>query len=454
MMTLHPRFALALLVSLVCGLAPPLKLFALEVAFEADHRLPLCQLRVVIAKNGVSDPVGKFGKVNLMGQLLLRGTQGYSKKELTVALEQIGATLEVSTGLEAIAFHGTVISSHLADYLALLKKVMTQPTFPVSELEKLKNEAISEIKEQQGNDGWLAAQKFNEVLFAHHPYGQPTLGKIPDLKTLTRQDMLESYRQLLHPEGLYVLGVGDADPAVIEAWSQTLNLPLAEARQAVSLPPAPEAPKKQQVVFVDKPERSQTQINIGQIGPLMSDPNYFPLYLGNHVFGGGSFAAILMNEIRVKRGWSYGASSHFSFAKQPRSWQAHLFPAAKNTTAALLMTLKLIGELKTHGISESQFLFAQKSLVNKSAFLTNTPKKRIANLFLEKTLNLKPGMVSQTAEQLSRLTLEQVNQALKDFLKPEALTVVILGTAKPLLQSVSQALAVPVEQIRVIPYTE
>jgi zinc protease len=184
----------------------------------------------------------------------------------------------------------------------------------------------------------------------------------------------------------------------------------------------------------------------------MTDPNYFKLYVGNHALGGHSFSSILMQEIRVKRGWSYGANSAFRFGLQPRSWLVHLFPAAKDTPDALAYTLKIMEDIKKDGISADRFEFAKKSLMNSSGFMYNTPSKRVENTLLEKTLNLPKGFMKSHAEQVAALNLNEVNQALKNFVKPENLTITVVGTAKNLRAPLAKAAGLTETMIEVEPY--
>ena len=218
--------------------------------------------------------------------------------------------------------------------------------------------------------------------------------------------------------------------------------------------PPPENGAERRLLIVDKPDRTQTQIYLGQVGVRMTDSSFFPLYLGNYAFGGNTFSARLMVEIRVKRGWSYGATSAFRFGTQPRSWSAHLFPASKDAPNALTETLKLVDDLRINGITQDEFAFAQRSLVNSSGFMYNTPQKRVENKLLERTLNLPDGFMISYGPELSKLTLSQVNSALKDFIQPGKVAIEVLGTAKDLKGPISQAAGVSPAQVVVQPYTE
>jgi zinc protease len=340
--------------------------------------------------------------------------------------------------------------------MALVQELVTQPSFPASEINKLKSEIVSAILEGQGRDAGLGGQKFTRFLFKGHPYGNEIMGTIKDIKKLTREQISRHYERALRNSSLLVVGAGDAPMAGVQAWASKLAQARPDDAKYPAFPTAaaPAESATRRVQIVDKPERTQTQINFGQIGVRMTHPDFFPLYLGNYSFGGGSFSARLMVEVRVKRGWSYGANSYFRHGLQPRSWQVHLFPAEKDTPAALALTLAMVEDLANKGITSAEFEFAQQSLVNSAGFTFNTPVKRVENKLLERTLNLPDGFMRTFGPEVQKLRLDQVNTALKQFLKPGQLVVSVLGTAKNLKAPIAQAAGVKTEEVEVVPYTE
>ncbi len=418
---------------------------AADFSFERDPGLPVVNINVAFKVGAVADPTGKSGLTNFMGEMLLRGTKKHSKKKIELALDQMGAVLAFETRAESIILRGSVLSSQLEPYLSLLTEIITQPSFPPAEIEKLRSEISAGIQEELGHDGALGSRGFARYLFGGHPYGNPILGRIPDLKSLKQKDISQHYEKLIREPLLLVVGSGDAAESQIRQWTQSLGQTLAArvTQQTVSdthwtvASPLPAEHKR--LLIIDKPDRTQTQINLGQIGVKMTDPDYFKLYLGNHAVGGHSFSSILMQEIRVKRGWSYGANSAFRFGLQPRSWLVHLFPAAKDTPAALAYTLQILADLKANGITSDQFEFAKKSLINSAGFMYNTPSKRVENTLLEKTLSLPTGLMRSHAEKIASLKLVDVNTALKSFIQPDHLTIAVVGTAKDLKAPLAKA---------------
>ena len=185
----------------------------------------------------------------------------------------------------------------------------------------------------------------------------------------------------------------------------------------------------------------------------MTHPDFFPLHVANYAFGGPSFSATLMMEIREKRGWSYGASSGFRFGLEPRLWSLYLFPAEKDTAPALEYSLKLLQDLKEKGLKPEDFEFAKRSMINSVGFMYSTPSKRVENKLLEKTLNLPDGFMKSFGEQIQKVQLSEVNTALKNFIQPDRVTISVLCTAKDLKDSLTKAAGVTPDHVQVAPYT-
>jgi zinc protease len=388
-----------------------------------------------------------------MGEMLLRGTRTKTKEQIDLALDQMGAQLAVETRSEAVILRGSVLAAQLDAFLALLGEIITQPSFPEGEIRKLRAEITSGLLEEQGTDSRLLSRKFTNFLFRGHPYGKPILGTIKDVANLNRPKVLGHYDLLVRDVNLLIVGSGDAEVSKIEQWSATL----ASARpggEAIPIVAKPENSDGRRLLLVDKPDRTQTQIRTGQIGVQLTDSNYFPLYLGNHAFGGGSFSARMMVEVRVKRGWSYGAYSSFRHGRQPRSWEYYIFPATKDTPAALEFTLKMLEDLKEKGVTDAEFEIAKTSLINSDGFRYNTPEKRVENTLLEKTLDLPQGFMTTYAKNLSKLSVSDVNRALRDFVRPDRVSIAVLGTAKDLKLKLAKAAGIDESKIEVVPYTQ
>jgi zinc protease len=451
---------------------------AMEVSFEQDSSLPVVYLNVAVKAGAVTDPKGQSGLTNFLGEMLLRGTKTRTKEQIDLALDQMGAKLEVEVRAEALIVRGAVLKAQLAPFLALMGEILTQPSFNQKEIKKLKSEIISELEEEMGHDPSLASRNFTQFLFRDHPYGKPILGTQKDIRALNLKRIQAHYEKIFRDSLLLVVGSGDATPEEVKAWADTLVGPQSSIGQnsastkpsestEVSSPNSAESSTEKSEIFrvlppsnsphrrlliVDK-DVTQTQINGGQIGIRMTDPRFFPLYLANHAFGGGSFSARLMKEIRVAKGWSYGASSNFRHGLQPRSWMFHLFPKLSDTVNALAYTIKMVEDLQKNGITADEFDFAKRSLVNSAGFMYDTSKKRVENKLLERTLELPDGFMKTYGPELEKVQLVDVNSDLSDYLQPDKMAISVLGPADKLKADLAKATGVAESAIVVWPYT-
>lgn len=427
---------------------------AIEVEFERDPSLPLVYLNVAVKTGTVTDPEGLSGISSFMANMLRRGTQSRTKEQIDLALDQMGGSLAVETRAEAVILRGAVLAKQLGPYLDLVKDIVTQPSFPEHEIRKLKGETVSEIIQELGSDSKLGRRAFERFLFSGHPYGKPISGTTKAVESFTREQIQSHYDRLFRDPLLLVVGSGDADPSRIREFARALGAARQGGSAKLANIPAPPVAEKRRLLLVDKPDRTQTQINIGQVGVTMTDPEFFPLYLANHAFGGGSFSARLMVEIRVKRGWSYGAYSYFRHGRKPRSWQMYTFPATSYTPEALTELFKLLERFRQDGVTAEEFDFAKTSLVNSSGFMFNTPAKRVDNALLEKTLDLPEGFMETYGKEVSRLTIEQVNRAAKKYFDSSRATTVVVATVTPeLKKKLAEATQVPAAEVKVEPYT-
>ena len=440
-----------LIIAILTSVALISSAHAVETSFEADASLPLVNLDVVVKGGSVNDPVGQSGISSFAAEMLLRGTRLRNKEQLNEALDQIGATLGVEVRAEAVIFHGAVVSDQLVPFLGLLEEVITQPAFGDDEIRKLKNESISNILNELGSDQSLASRFFQKQLFGKHPYGSPVNGTKKDVERFTKKQILAQYDLLFQANRMIVIGSGLADQKAISDFSDRLETKRpGSGTQSRLTTPVFSGQKRLQIV--DKPDRTQTQIYIGLPGVKMNDSHFFGLHLANIVFGGGSFQARLMSEVRAKRGWAYGAYSNYRFGTQPRSWTAYTFPATKDTAPAIGLVLKMMDDFKTKGVTPEEFEFNKTSQLKSIPFSYNTPRKRIDNAILERTLDLPTGYMKSFGPEIEKLTLADVNAAAASFYDTSKVAITVLGTSAKIKDDVAAAAGMKPEQAQVIDY--
>jgi zinc protease len=439
--------------SLIFGAAAqPISVPAAEVYFERSDLLPLVYVTVAFRGGSSQDPSGKSGVSDIAAKLLLRGTKQKTKQQINLALDQMGANLAVETRAEFSALRGNVLAENLPAFLKLLEEVIAQPSFSASEFEKLKREQISSVSDDLSSDRNLVRLRFNQLFFGQHPYSRPSPGRLKDLQALTLQDVKAHYTRMVHPDRMLVLGTGDAQSDALESFDRSIRRYPWPETKIQPVPAFEGSPKTLKVVLIDKPERTQTHILIGQSGIPFNSPDLDALQIANFAFGGGSFQSRLLVELRVKRGWTYGAGSGFKFGSQPHSWTMMFFPKNGDTPPGVVEALKLIREFKEQGITAAEFDFAKQSMMNSAGFNFDTPAKRMENTLNERLFGLPTGYYRDFAKRLSGITLDQVNQAVKNFIQPDRMLVAIVATSSISKEPIATALKMPSSSIEVVDF--
>jgi zinc protease len=425
---------------------------AAEFYFEKDPSLPLVYVTAAFHGGSTQDPDLRSGTTDLMGKLMLRGTKEKTKSQIDLALDQMGGAIEFETRAEFIAFRGMVLSENLPAYLSLLSEIITAPSFRAKELEKLKKEQVSQLLDELNQDRSLVRLRFDETFFRGHPYSKPNSGKIKDIQNLGVNDLQKQYQKLINSSNLVLLGAGDADRSGFDSFVAGIQKSRAGSGSIAPLPEFGNIPEKLRVVIFDKPERTQTQVLIGQKGVTFNTPDLDALQIANHAFGGGGFQARLMIELRVKRGWTYGAGSNFKLGSTPHSWKVGFFPKNADTPAAIHEALKMIEDLKRNGVTAAEFDSAKKSIVNSSGFSYNTPQKRLENRLTEVIFGLPEGYFTGYADRISKISREQVNSALQRFIEPDHMMVGLVASGSVSRSAIAKELGIPESRIEIQNY--
>jgi zinc protease len=295
------------------------------------------------------------------------------------------------------------------------------------ELERLKRETLAELTEILDSDQQLAQRWFLRSLFLGHPYGRTVIGTEKTLQAITAADVRRCYERHFTRSNLIFSFAGALDATRVERASRRIWEGLPPGDAPVPAPPEPVAPKGRRLVFVDKPERTQTQILIGGLGAHPSDDDYFPLLVANTVFG-GTFTARLTQEVRAKRGWSYGAYSSLGYDRRRQAFSMWTFPKADDAAPCMALELSMLEDFWRAGITQDELDWAKRYLAQSQAFSCDTAAKRLGLELDELTSDLPKGHYARYVTSIRDVTLAEANRAIQARLSLEDLTIVVVGT--------------------------
>jgi zinc protease len=304
------------------GPAPALKLPAIQkqtlsnglnVWIVEHHEVPLAQINVIVRSGSAADPIGKFGVGSLTAAMLDEGAGSRSALDLADALEFLGANLTTASSFDYSAIRMSVPVAKLGDALPLMADVTLRPSFPDTELERLRKERLTGLLQARDNPAALIQLAFPRIVYGPtHRYGTSANGLPPAIESVSVADLRAFYTAHFRPDNATLLVVGDVTLAgmlpqlekTFGGWKSAGMAPL-----VAEVPNAPQL-KSRQIYIVDKPESAQSQIRIGWVGVPRSTPDYAALQVLNTILG-GSFTSRLNDNLRERNGYSYGASSIF-----------------------------------------------------------------------------------------------------------------------------------------------
>ena len=406
-----------------------------KLFLEPSNVLPLLSIVVAFRTGSAHDPQGKEGLSRVTARMLRRGSDGLDAMETERAIDRLGGEISFEVAVSSTAVGAQVLARNATPFVDLLAKVIAKPTFDEGELARLLRETRAELLESLDNDRGLADRFFRKKLFGAHGYGRTARGTAASIAALDRDAVVAHHRKHYVRENALVAMSGDVDPALAEKLARTIVDALPHGAAPPEVLDDPKPLEGRQLVFVDKPDRTQTQILIGSLGTTAHDPDHVPFVVANNIFG-GTFTSRLTREVRGKRGWSYGASSRLGVDRKRHSFAMWTFPASTDAAACIALEISLLEKLLESGVTDREVKFMQRYITRSWAFEIDTAQKRVHQALDVEILGLPADYYDKYLEHVANVTAESANAALRARLDAKNLLVTVVGTASTTLDAV------------------
>ena len=399
----------------------------MTVHVEASPAIPLVGFSIAFAVGGAHDPDGKEGLARAMMRMLRRGGDGLTGKGIEDAVDKLGGEIGADASMSAVTMSGEVLARNATAFFELVGRLLSRPAFDEAELSKLVRESQAELIEARDNDRGLASRALRRTVFQGHPYARRVAGSIASLGTIGRADVVAFHQQHLNKSNAWITVYGDVDDARGRELAARLIAGLPDGAPTPDPVPEPVRRPGRELVFVDKPERTQAQLYIGTLGTRGDDADHHALIVANTAFG-GTFTARLMNEIRSKRGWSYGASSRLSLDRHREGYSMWTAPGEADAAPCLSLQLTMFEELLAEGLTADEVEFAKTYLSRSHVFEIDTAEKRAHRELDAGVLSLPAGYHAGYLERIAAVTVDSANAALRARLSADDLVVAVVGT--------------------------
>jgi zinc protease len=421
----------------------------LQVVAVLHHEQPSVTVRLLVRAGAAEDPDGKAGVASLVGSLLDQGTTSRSAAAIADTIDYVGGALGTGGGTDLSFINALVMKDSLALALDLVSDIARNPAFAPEEIERQRGQILSSLKVSYQDPDYVASSVADRLIYGFHPYGIPAVGTPESLGRITRDDLVEFHRRWFTPNNSILAIVGDLTAE--EAFKGAERAFGGWPRRDVPASRADEPPAAtKRVVLVDRPNAVQTEIRVGQIGIPRKHRDFMALNLAVKVLGGEG-ANRLQNVLRSERGLTYGASADLDAFKRTGDIIADTDTRSETTGDALKVVLDEFARLQRETVSDRELDGVQNYLTGSFPLTIETPDAIAVQVLNTLSYELDISELETYRDQVNAVTVDDVQRVAKAFLRPERLSIVLVGDARKV---VPQLHAIGVRNFEQIPLSE
>jgi predicted Zn-dependent peptidase len=420
-------------------IAPPARTVlknGLTVLVAERRSIPLVHFRILVKAGAAADPAGKEGTAALCARLLKRGTRSRPARQFAEEVEFVGGAVEAEAHIEQILISGEFASRDAEIAFNLLSDMMLNAAFVDGELQKEKRQQIAALVGRRDDAERVADEAFDGWLFGTHPYGRPVDGTEASVAAIGRADVAAFYETRVVPNNAVLAIVGDIDAASAAQKAERYFGPWKRRAVADARPADPVPVKGRRVLLIDKPDATQAQIRLGNVGLRRSDPEYIPALVGNTVLGSG-FTSLLVEEVRVKRGLTYGIGSALEARRAPGSVAISTFTRNEAVLETIGAVLDQVRRLREGAVPAEAFERARSYLAGRYPLQIESPEGLAAALLLIEFHGLEPDTLNQYPRKVRAAGSDAVRKAAQKFLPLDDLAIVVVGPASLLKEDLA-----------------
>jgi len=396
--------------------------------------LPMVDIEVSIDAGDRYDPAGKSGLADMAAGLMNYGVKGdkgiLTEAQIADEIADLGANIGLSVGGErAILRIRSLSRKDLRDRAVKLAAAMlSTPTYDAKIVEREKQRTITSLQEAETKPEYVLERRFKKSVYGNYP-----LADSPSVKSVSAvsvSDLKQFHQQFYRGDRMIVSIVGDVDRAQANEIVQALLKQIPPSGQIIAKLPelqrSPVEPLTQREIQIPF-DSQQAHIAMGMTAIARSNPDYFPLLVGNYILGGGGFVSRLMSEVREKRGLAYSVFSYFAPGKDNGIFQAGLQTKNDQASQALEVMSSTIAQFIADGPTPSELVAAKANLVNGYPLRIDNNRKLLDNISSIAWNDLPLDTMDVWTKQVEAVTLEQVKAAFQKHLAMDRMKIVVLG---------------------------
>lgn len=402
-----------------------------------DHSIPFTALTLMFKGGASLDAPDKRGAINLMTALLEEGAGEMNSVQFAEAAEALATSARFNVSDDALVVSTRALTENRDQAAELLRQALTEPRFDPDAVERVRAQVQSVIRSEATDPESIAAKELARQAWGAHPYATSTNGTAESVGALSRDDLIDAKNRILARDRVVVAASGDIDAKELGLLIDKVLGGLPETGSA-PLPDPAVLGLTGGVTVIDW-DSPQTVVTFAQPGLPMSDPDYFAAVIADHILGGGGFSSRLMDEIREKRGLTYGVGTGLANGVYGETWQGGMASANEKVAEAVGLIRQEWDRFAEGGVTDKELTDAKTYLTGEYPLRFDGNGKIASLLAGMQLIGLPADYVNTRNARVEAVTAQDVQRVAQRLLHADQIRFVLVGRPQGITGDTSAA---------------
>jgi len=395
----------------------------LQILWVPDTSLPYVSLQLMLRSGSAQDPKGKEGLASFTGGMLERGSFRRTALKISEEFEQIGSSFSADVGSDYTILSSSSLSFHKETVLKLFSDILFKPTFPLGEIEKLRKVILGGIQKIADRPEDFTEFLMPRFIFGSHPYGHESIGFPKSIRSFKKTDLQKFYAMAYTPDNAMMAVVGQYDDAYKAELIKTFSAWKKKTSVTPALPDFP-AWKGTELLLVNRSDLNQAQIQIGFKGVPRNINEFLELRAGIKILG-ESFGSRLFEEIRVKRGLTYGINAWFDPRQIAGPMGIYTFTRVDKIAETVGETLNTYRLFVKDGVTSGEVAEVKALMRGQFPRTFETAEGLARQLLILNRYGISTDYLTNYMVNLDAISKKSVNETIKRYFDPENLKILV-----------------------------
>lgn len=389
---------------------------------------PTVAIRFRLEAGAALDPAGKHGLAAFTARTLTRGTSSMTFEAFNETTDSLGASVSVDPGRTFVEVHVRSLREDVPALLDLVADILRHPTFPVEEVDKVRQEISASLREQDNDTRSVSDRLVRTMIYPEgHPYRHRTFGEQESLATISRDDLVAFHKQHYGPRVMTIAVVGGIDS--FQAFIGDVERRFADWESDATRPTPPPAPTLPTSATETKgiPGKSQADVAIGMPTLSRLSPDYYPLEMGNLILGRLGLMGRLGENVRDKQGLAYYAYSSIESGRQASIWIARAGVDPSNVERTRTGVVDELRRLRQEPVTDEELSDAKSYLTGSLPLALESNDGVAATLLAIEHYDLGLDYLDRYPDLINAVTTDEILTAAQTHLDPDRLVVGVAG---------------------------